>query len=162
MKHLRVVAVLAAGLLAYFGWSALHPQNAAASSDPSGTFVITINDATTGEFVSHTVIALHADHTAAAVDSGQEGQFPVPFSSQLGAWALSPGGVINVRTVDWSFPFATQGSARVDYKFNAGVPGNQVAGSIVLTIFPPNGDPLDGGGTPGGTFNFTGNRVTAP
>src|SRR5215471_8090278 len=118
MKHLRVLAVLAAaGLLAYLGWSALHPQKVAASNAPAGTFLINITDATTGDFVSHTVITLHADHTAAAIDSGQEGQFPVPFSSQLGAWAQNSSGVVNVKTLDFSFPFATQGSARVDYKF---------------------------------------------
>lgn len=161
MKHVRVFVVLVVGLAAWFGWSALNPQKAAASNDPSGTFLITITDATTGNFASNSVITLHADHSMAVVDSGQEGG-PVPFSSQLGVWENSSHGTLQARTIDWSFPFATNGSARVDYTFNSGVPANQVAGSIVLTFFPPNGNPLDGGGTPGGTFNFTGTRITIP
>lgn len=137
------------------------PQKAAASNDPSGTFLVTITDAGTGAFASRSVITLHSDHSVAVIDSGQEGG-AVSFSSQQGVWEHAPGGVVKARTIDFSFPFATFGSARVDYTFNAGVPGNQVQGSIVLTFFPPNGDPLDGGGTPGGTFNFSGTRVTVP
>lgn len=137
------------------------PQNAAASDDPSGTFLVTITDASSGVFSSRSVITLHRDHSVAVIDSGQEGG-PVPFSSQLGVWTQGAGGVVEARTIDFSFPFATQGSARVDYKFNGGISGNQVQGSIVLTFFPANGNPLDGGGTPGGTFNFTGTRVTVP
>lgn len=137
------------------------PQNAAASDGPSGTFLVTITDASSGAFVSHSVITLHRDHSVAVIDSGQEG-VPVPFSSQLGVWAQEAGGVVQARAIDFSFPFATQGSARVDYKFNGGISGNQVQGSIVLTFFPPDGNPLDGGGTLGGTFNFTGTRVTVP
>jgi hypothetical protein len=161
MKHVRLLAVLAVGLLAYFGGSALHPQKAAASNQPSGTFLVTITDAATGNFASRSVITLHSDHSVAVIDSGQEGG-PVPFSSQQGVWENTPGGGLAARTIDWSFPFATEGSARVDYTFNAGVPANQVAGSIVLTFFAPNQNPLDGGGTPGGTFNFTGTRMTVP
>ncbi|HEV3040960.1 MAG TPA: hypothetical protein VHA33_24555 [Candidatus Angelobacter sp.] len=161
MKQVRIFAVLAAGLLAGLGWTALHPQKAAASDAPSGTFLITITDATTGAFASRSVITLHSDHSMAVIDSGQEGG-PVPFSSQLGVWEHSSGGGLDARTIDFSFPFATEGSARVDYKFNAGVPANQVQGSITLTFFTANGNPLDGGGTPGGTFNFTGTKVTVP
>ncbi|HEY6323181.1 MAG TPA: hypothetical protein VJA16_16675 [Thermoanaerobaculia bacterium] len=137
------------------------PQKAAASDDPSGTFLVTITDATTGAFVSRSVITLHSDHSVAVIDSGQEGG-SVPFSSQLGVWEEASHGVVKARTIDWSFPFATEGSARVDYTFNAGVPENQVQGSIVLTFFPANGNPLDGGGSPGGTFNFSGTRITVP
>lgn len=141
--------------------AAIFPQQAAASNDPSGTFLVTITDATTGAFASRSVITLNSDHSVSVIDSGQEGG-PVPFSSQLGTWAHAPGGVVKARTLDFSFPFATGGIARVDYKFNAGVPGDQVQGSITLTFFPPNGNPLGGGGTPGGTFNFSGTRVTVP
>ena len=141
--------------------AALFPQQAVASNDPSGTFLVTITDATTGAFASRSVITLYSDHSVAVIDSGQEGG-AVPFSSQLGVWAHAPGGVVKARTLDFSFPFASGGIARVDYKFNAGVPGDQVQGSITLTFFPPNGNPLGGGGTPGGTFNFSGTRMTVP
>ena len=162
-KHVRVFAfvVLIAGALGYFGWNALHPQKAAASADPVGTFFITNTDATTGAFESQSVITLHADGTMEDVDSLQEGD-GVPFSSQLGVWERNGAGGLTARTLDFSFPFATQGSARVDWTFNANVPPNQVQGTVVLTVFPPNGNPLDGGGTVAGTFNFTGTRVTVP
>ena len=139
----------------------LFPRQAAASNDPSGTFLVTITDATTGAFASRSVITLHSDGSVTVIDSGQEGG-PVPFSSQSGSWTHAPGGVVKARTLDFSFPFATGGIARVDYTFDADVPGDQVQGSIVLTFFPPNGNPLGGGGTPGGTFNFSGTRVTVP
>src|SRR5215831_3378289 len=155
----KLLFLFAGCVLAFLGWTALNPQKVAAANPPAGTFLITIDDATTGAFVSNTVITLHADHSVAAIDSGQEGPaVPVPFSSQLGTWETTPGGGLQARTIDFSFPFATEGSARVDYKFNAGGSNDQVSGSIILTFFPPNGNPLDGGGTLGGTFNFTGQR----
>jgi hypothetical protein len=161
MKQVRILVVLAAGVLAYFGWNALHPQKAAAGIDPIGTFLITNTDATTGAFSSQSVITLHLDGSMEVIDSGQEGA-GVPFSSQQGVFAPAPGGGLVARTLDFSFPFATQGSARVDWKFNANVPVNQVQGTSTLTLFPPNGNPLDGGGTIAGTFDFSGTRVTVP
>jgi len=159
----RTFIVLAGCLLAYCGWTAANPQKAAAANPPAGTFLITIDDATTGAFVSQSVITLHADHSVAVIDSGQEGPaVPIPFSSQLGTWETTPGAGLHAKTLDFSFPFDTEGSARVDYTFNAGGSNDQVQGSIILTFFPPNGNPLGGGGTVGGTFNFTGQRVTVP
>src|ERR1051326_7125139 len=144
----RVFIVFAGIVLAYFGWTAANPQKAAAANPPAGTFLITITDAH-GAFASNSVITLHSDNSVAVVDSSQVGG-SVSFSSQLGVWENGPGGTLKTRTIDWSFPFATNGSARVDYTFNAGGGPNQVSGSIVLTFFPPNGNPLDGGGSPGG------------
>lgn len=136
------------------------PQRAVAGDDPSGSFLVTITDSA-GAFASRSVITLNNNDTVSVIDSGQEGG-PVSFSSQLGTWKHAPGGVIKARTLDFSFPFGTGGIARVDYTFNAGVPGNQVQGTIVLTFFPPNGNPLGGGGSPGGTFSFSGTRITVP
>lgn len=161
MKHIRVFAALAVGLLAFLGWSALQLQKAAASNDPSGTFLVTFTNETTGMFSSKAVFTLHADHSVADVDSGQEGR-GTPFSSQSGVWKREPGGVIEARTINWDFPFATEGCARVDYTFFAGQPANQVQGRAVLTFFTTCTDPLGGGGTSGGTFSFTGTRVTVP
>lgn len=158
MKHIRVFTVLAMSLLAYFGWTALHPQKAAASDDPSGTFLATITDANTGAFSSRSVITLHADHSMAVVDSGQGGP-TVLFSSQQGVWEHDSTGVLEARTLDFSFPNA--GIARVDYNFTT-INTQQVSGTITLTVFPLNGNPLDGGGTVVGTFSFTGTRVTVP
>jgi hypothetical protein len=156
----RTFVVLAGIVLAYFGWAALNTQKAAAANPPAGTFLITITDAH-GAFASNSVITLHNDNSMAVIDSGQEGN-GVSFSSQQGVWQNGPGGTLKARTIDFSFPFATNGSARVDYTFNAGGSNDQVSGTIVLTFFPPNGNPLDGGGSPGGTFSFSGRRVTIP
>lgn len=157
MKHLRILAVLAVALVAYFGWAALHPQKAAASDDPSGTFLTTITVAGTGAFSSRSVITLHSDHSMSVIDSGQGGP-GIQFSSQQGTWEHESGGGLEARTLDFSFPSA--GIARVDYRFDAGTPANQVSGNITLTVFPLQGNPLDGGGTVVGNFNFTGTRVT--
>jgi hypothetical protein len=159
-KMKKIFVVFAGIVLAYFGWTALNPQKVAAANPPAGTFLITITDSH-GVFASNSVITLHSDHSVAVIDSGQEGN-GVSFSSQQGVWENRLGGTLKARTIDWSFPFATNGSARVDYSFNAGGGNDQVSGSIVLTFFPPNGNPLDGGGSPGGTFTFTGQRVTIP
>ncbi|HEY7404837.1 MAG TPA: hypothetical protein VIB39_15035 [Candidatus Angelobacter sp.] len=156
----KVLLVLAGCVLAYFGWTAVSPQKVAAANPPAGTFLITITDSH-GAFASNSVITLHSDNSVAVIDSGQEGN-GISFSSQQGVWEIGPGRTLKARTIDFSFPFATNGSARVDYTFNAGGGNNQVSGSIVLTFFPPNGNPLDGGGSPGGTFTFTGQRVTIP
>ena len=156
----RVLIVLAGFVLVFCGWAILEPHQAAAANPPAGTFLITITDAH-GVFASKSVITLHSDHSVAVIDSGQEGN-GISFSSQQGVWENGLGGTLKARTIDFSFPFATNGSARVDYSFNAGGGNNQVSGTIVLTFFPPNGNPLDGGGSPGGTFTFTGQRVTLP
>ena len=153
----RTFVVLAGCLLAYCGWAALHAQNL-----PGGiagaTYITTITDANTGAFSSRSLITLHADHSIAAVDSGQGGP-GVQFSSQRGAWVTSPNAGVTARAFDFSFPNA--GIARVDYDFTT-ISGTQVAGTITLTVFPINADPQGSGGTVIGTFNFTGQRVTVP
>jgi len=119
-KHVRVFAMLAVCALALGTWAALYGQNQ--GNGPGGsTFLITITDANTGAFASQPVITLHGDNSVAAIDSGQEGG-PVPFSSQQGVWKQDASGAITARTIDFSFPFATEGSARVDYTFNTAVP----------------------------------------
>ena len=160
-KHVRIFAVLALCVLALGVWVALYGQDNQDTVVP-GSYLTTITDANTGAFSSRSVITLHADHTVTVIDSGQEGgQVFAPFSGQQGTWATSPSGGVVARTINWVFPFATEGSARLDYKFTT-VNTNQVSGTITLTFFPPNGNPLDGGGTVAGTFNFTGTRVTVP
>jgi len=159
-KHVPIFAVLAAVcVLALGAWAALYGQNNQDNA-VSGSYLTTITDANTGS-VSHAVITLHADHTVTVIDSGQEGGAFPPFSNQQGTWATSSSDGVVARTINWRFPFATDGSARVDYKFTT-VNTNQVSGTGTLTFFPPDGNPLDGGGTLAATFNFTGTRVTVP
>src|SRR5215471_16402335 len=151
-KQYRVLTVLAVCVLAFGAWAALHGQNAGSPNAVLGaTYLTTITNASTGAFSSRSLIILHTDHSFAAVDSGQGGP-GVQFSSQLGNWAQRPGATIAARTLDFSFPSA--GIARVDYNITT-VSADTLSGTITLTFFPLNGDPLGGGGTPGGTFNFT-------
>jgi hypothetical protein len=159
MKAIRVSVVIAVCLLAYFGWAALQPQKASADDVfAGGTFLTTITDAATGAFSSRSVITLHADRSMAAIDSGQGGP-AVLFSSQQGTWERESNGRVEARTLDFSFPSA--GIARVDYNFNS-ASADHVSGTITLTVFGLHDNPLDGGGTVVGTFNFTGQRVSAP
>jgi hypothetical protein len=93
------------------------------------------------------------------IDSNQGGP-GTQFSSQLGAWKRGCDGAMKGRTIDFSFPSA--GIARVDYKFDADQPEDTIKGTIVLTVFPLNANPLDGGGTVVGHFEFTGTRIKVP
>jgi len=159
MKYLRVFAVLAVSVLAFGAWAALHGQGASSDNGVAGaTYLTTITNATNGAFSSRSLVTVHPDHSFAAVDSGQGGP-GVLFSSQQGNWESAPGGGIIARTLDFSFPSA--GIVRVDYNFTT-TNAQQVAGTITLTVFPLTSDPLDGGGTVVGTFNFTGTRVAVP
>lgn len=154
----KVIVVLAGCILAYFGWTMLHPQKSVAAEGMAGaTYLVTITDATTGAFSSRGVFTLNVDHTMAVIDSGQGGP-AFSFSSQLGAWENAPGNTVRARALDFDFPSVDV--ARLDYNFTTAT-NDQVAGTIVLTTFPLQGNPLDGGGTVIGTFNFSGTRVTA-
>ncbi|CAL1242104.1 hypothetical protein [Candidatus Methylocalor cossyra] len=129
-----------------------------AAADPrGGTYLLTIKDATTGAFASRGVITLHGDHTLSAIDSGQGGP-DFFFSSQQGVWKPdSKGGAVG-RTLDFNFP-PSPGVARLDYTFQFGSDDKDVTGTITLTTFPLQGDPLGEGGTVVGTFTFDGKRV---
>ena len=153
MKSLRVFAVFALCVLALGSSTLLYGQNGL----PGATYLTTVTVANTGAFSSRSVITLHGDHSMAVIDSGQGGP-GVQFSSQQGAWATATGGGVVARTLDFSFPSA--GIARVDYNFTT-VNTDQVSGTITLTVFGLTDNPLDGGGTVVGTFNFTGTRVNA-
>src|SRR5215471_18644224 len=159
-KHVRVFAVLAVCVLALGAW-ALYAQNNQGNGNSAvvpASYLTTITVANTGAFSSRSVITLHADHSLTVIDSGQGGP-GVQFSSQQGVWAHRPGATVVARTLDFSFPSA--GIARVDYHFTT-VNKDQVSGTITLTVFGLTDDPLDGGGTVVGTFNFTGTRVMVP
>jgi hypothetical protein len=161
IKHPYLSAALGLLGLACVGLTALQPQKAAA--DPPGwflhgaTYLNTIKTST-GAFSSRSVVTFHADSTVSAIDSGQGGTTFL-FSSQLGSWKPDGAGGIVARTLDFDFPSA--GVARLDYtnvKFSAD--GTQVTGTITLTTFPLQSNPLDGGGTVEGSFTFTGSLVT--
>jgi hypothetical protein len=119
--------------------------------------MITIKDAQ-GAFASRGVITLHGDRILSAIDSGQGGP-TFFFSSQLGAWKADGRGGVVGRTLDFDFP-SPQGVARLDYTFTFSANDTRVMGTITLTTFPLQGNPLDGGGTVVGKFTFAGTLVT--
>jgi hypothetical protein len=158
MAKFRPLSVIV--LLACLGAVALHTQQAAADSRNGfrgATYLITIKDAT-GAFASRGVITLHRDRTLSAIDSGQGGP-TFFFTSQLGAWGHDGKGGVVGRTLDFDFPPSAD-VARLDYTFTFSSDGTHVTGTIKLTSFPLQGNPLDGGGTVEGQFTFTGTLVT--
>jgi hypothetical protein len=164
MKQARFTIAISIAALLVLGWFALSPQKAGATFQGNGnvvgagSYLTNITVASTGAFSSRSVITLHTDHTGTVVDSGQEGGSPT-FSSQQGAWAPD-GNSTDLTTLDFSFP-PSAGIARVDYQIHPGPGNGNINGTITLTVFPLNGNPLDGGGTVVGQFNFTGQRITA-
>lgn len=158
-RHLRA-ALGIFGILALVGSVALLTPHKATADAESGRFgaayVITVKDSA-GNFASRGVIALHADHTMSVIDSGQGGP-TFFFSSQLGSWTLDGNGSVVAKTIDFDFP-PNADIARLDYTIKVTQDGKQVTGTITLTTFPLQANPLDGGGTVVGTFTFVGNIV---
>ena len=147
-------------LLACLGAVALHaPQATAASLSVfhGATYLITIEDAQ-GAFASRGVLTLHGERTLSAIDSAQGGP-TFFFSSQLGAWESDGRGGGVGRTLNFDFP-PSQTMARLDYTFKFSANHTQVTGTITLTSFPLQGDPLDGDGIVRGEFTFAGRLVT--
>lgn len=124
-----------------------------------GSFLTTITNYGTGA-VTRSVITLHRDGTMSVIDSGQ-GAPGSGFSSQLGAWKRGCDGSAAGRTLDFSFP-NNIGINRVDYKFDANQPKDTIKGTFTVTKFPLGANPLDGGGTAAGEFEFTGQRIKVP
>ena len=153
LASLRICGVLAlAGLIA-----GLNPQKAVAAGDDSNgaSYVTTVSDST-GAFASRGVITLHADHTMSVIDSGQGGPAFL-FSSQLGAWKPDGNGGLVAKAIDFDFPNVDV--ARVDYTIKFAQNGTRISGTITLTTFPLQGNPLGGGGTLVGTFTFAGQLI---
>lgn len=155
-------ALRAAVLFACLSLAALCPQQAAAEPQVpffgGQTYIITNTDST-GAFASRGVITFNADHGLFVIDSGQGGP-SAHFTSQQGTWGLGSGGMLEGRTIDFDLPPASD-VARLDYTFKFESNGS-ISGTVKLYIFPLTANPLDGGGTLVGTFNFTGYRVTLP
>ena len=162
MKNARFSAGLSAAVLfACLSVAALCPQQAVAQNDAGlGATYITTNIDSTGAFVSRSAITFHADHTLSVIDSGQGG--PTFFySSEQGTWGFNNMGMLVGRTVDFDFS-PTADVAATDYTFKF-KPNGTISGTIKFYTFPlTTGNPNDGGGTLGGSFTFTGYRVTLP
>jgi hypothetical protein len=156
MKQLRLPVVFAILVLAGLA-AVLHPQLVRAEKDFDGaSYLITVKTST-GGFASRGVIVLHSDHTMSVTDSGEGGP-TFFFTSQLGVWKPDGRGGLVARTLDFDFP-PNADVARLDYAISFSLQGTAVAGTITLTTFPLQANPLDGGGTIAGTFSFTGQLI---
>ena len=136
-------------------------QQAIAQEDNNiGATFITTNTDSTGAFVSRSALTFTTDHTLSVVDSGQGG--PTFFySSEQGTWGTNNKGALVGRTVDFDFS-PTADVAATDYTFKFGANGT-ISGTIKFYTFPlMTGNPNDGGGTLGGSFTFTGYKITLP
>jgi hypothetical protein len=123
------------------------------------SYLITLTDPSTGAFVTRGVLTFHADHTVSAILSNQGGGGGVFFSSQLGSWKFGNAGGLVARTI--FFDFTNVIIDRLDYTATFASNRTQVTGTITITFFRSfTADPLDGGGTVFGHFNFTGTLVT--
>jgi hypothetical protein len=132
------------------------------------SYLVTITDPSTGDFVARAMLTFHADHTVSAILTGQGGPTVVIlpqnqkitsnfFSSQLGSWKFGNAGGLVARTL--FFDFTNMIIDRLDY--TATFAANQVKGTITITdFFGFQSDPLDGNGMLLGNFNFTGTLVT--
>jgi len=121
-----------------------------------GSFLVTISNYASGGVTQRAVITLHRDHTMSVISSNQNsGQI----SSQLGAWKHGCSGSTG-RTIQFSFGDGTIN--RLDFTFNAHQPKGTISGTITITNFPGNGNPLGTGGTVIGNCDFTGTRIEAP
>jgi hypothetical protein len=147
MKHPRLWVTLGIfGLLAAVGSVALlRAQGGGDLRFIGRSYLTTIRDST-GAFVSRGVITLHPDRTISVTDSGQGGPF-YHFSSQLGSWRPDGNRRVVARTVDFDFPPSPKVVARVDFTLEFGEDPDQLAGTITVTYFPLEADPLGGGGT---------------
>jgi hypothetical protein len=158
MQQLRLPAFFS--LIVTLGSVALlSPPNATADPEEphnGATYVTTVRDSS-GNFITRTVLTLHADHTMSVVAADQGGP-TFFFTSQLGSWKPDGKGGVVAKTVDFDYPPHAD-VVRIDYTISFGPGHDQVTGTETLTSFPLQGNPLDGGGTGLGTFTFIGELV---
>ena len=154
------VAVGAFSLLAAIALSTLaRPQGAAEPVFSGGSYLTTIKDAE-GNLASRSVITLHADHTMAAVDSGQQGPIYY-FGSQLGDWKPAAGHQIVGRTINFAYAQGPNGAGvvRADYVIKLEPDRRHVTGTITVTDFPLDGNPFGDGGILIASVPFEGERI---
>ncbi|MBW4632760.1 MAG: hypothetical protein KME30_12965 [Iphinoe sp. HA4291-MV1] len=130
----------------------------------AGTYLITVT--TNGNFASRSIVTLTQDGNIFVVDSSQggvSGQFN-PFGDAQGAWKCTSNEEITATTLNFGYP-GTEGStgnlARQDFRLTFEPQAKTVQGTIKLRSFDLQANPLEADGSDGGTFTFTGQRVTA-
>ncbi len=141
-------------------------RNAAQSSCPkalSGTYLTTIlnPDSTVA---SRSLVTLIEDGNIIVGDSNQGGivgQYDA-FTTSQGSWVCKGKQSITARLLNFST--TNQGGtsiARTDYVATFNPKTKALGGSITLSYFGLTDNPLNGVGTTGGSFTFSGQRLTA-
>jgi hypothetical protein len=161
MQQLHLPAFLS--LIAALGSVALlSPPNATAehegphNADNGATFLTTVKDSS-GNFITRTVLTLHADHTMSVVAADQGGPTSF-FTSQLGSWKPDGKGGVVAKTIDFDYP-PNADVVRIDYTISFDPDDDRATGTETLIAFPLQGNPLDGGGTILATATFAGELV---
>jgi hypothetical protein len=158
MKQLRLPAFFS--LIAALGSVALLslPNATAEHEGPNNgaTYLTTVKDLS-GNFITRTVLTLHADHTMSVVAADQGGPTSF-FTSQLGSWKPDGKGGVVAKTLDFDYP-PNPDVVRIDYTISFDPDHDRATGTETLTAFPLQGNPLDGGGTVLVTATFTGELV---
>jgi hypothetical protein len=156
MQRLRLPALFS--LIVALG-ALLIPPNATADDEErhnGATYLTTVRDSS-GNFLTRTVLTLHADHTMSVVAADQGGP-TFFFSSQLGSWKPDGKGGVIGKTIDFDYP-PNADVARIDYTIRFDSDHDRATGTEILTVFPLQGNPLDGGGTLLTTATFTAELV---
>ena len=139
----------------------LCPSKAIATDIPgdrNGASYLATSTDSNGNFRARFVLSLHAGHTMSVVDSNSGGPDAF-FTTELGSWKPEGSYAAVGSTIDFDFP-PNADVARIDYTINFQNDGHHIVGTQTVTTFPLEGNPLDGGGTKLGTFNFTGELIT--
>jgi hypothetical protein len=159
MKQLRLPAFFSL-IVALGSVALLSPANATAEDHEGphngATFLTTVKDSS-GNFITRTVLTLHADHTMSVVAADQGGPTSF-FTSQLGSWKPDGKGGVVAKTLDFDYPPHAD-VVRIDYTITFDRDHDRATGTETLTAFPLEGNPLDGGGTVLTTATFTGELV---
>jgi hypothetical protein len=159
MQQLRLPAFFSL-IVALGSVALLSPPNATADPEEGphngATYVTTVRDSS-GNFITRTVLTLHADHTMSVVAADQGGP-TFFFTSQLGSWKPDGKGGVVAKTIDFDYP-PNADVVRIDYTISFDPDHDRVTGTETLTAFPLQGNPLDGGGTVLTTATFTGELV---
>jgi hypothetical protein len=129
-----------------------------------GTYLTTISTSN-GEFASRSLITLTADGNILVADSNQGGVAGVfnPFSNSQGAWKCR-NGEITAKVLNFTLSGSegsTGGIARENFSVRFNRRTQTLQGTINLRLFDLNANPQEDNGSDGGTFTFTGQRVTA-
>ena len=129
----------------------------------SGTYLTTLSQ--DGTTASRAIITLTQDGNIFVVDSNQGGVPGAfnPFGDSQGAWKCTGNREITATTLNFSYPGSEgPGSlARQNFRVTFDPSTGAVQGTLTRRFFNLNANPLEDDAPVGGTFNLTGQRVTA-